>query len=173
MPGHRSEEAWSGWRSIPRLAVRLASVPVVVGCASVGAALLLGRSVGEVLRTASRALEEVAANAKQTGAIATWLRSTPRTTSRNGGARPGAKPQRDALEAPAGAELEGRDGASRREGGADGARSGPTRVEPALADASQWIVWPHSVSAVARAGMALRLGLSRARTPRSATVATR
>ena len=64
-------------------------------------------------------------------------------------------------------------GASLSEGVPDGARSGPTEAEPALAEGSQGIVWFHSVSAVEWAGAALRLGLSRARTPRSTTVATR
>ena len=54
-----------------------------------------------------------------------------------------------------------------------GARSGPTGAEPALAAGSQAIVWLHSVRAVEWAGTIPRLGLSRARTPRSTTVATR
>jgi len=64
-------------------------------------------------------------------------------------------------------------GSSLSEGGPDGARRGPTGAEPAFAEGSQGIVWLHSVSAVEWAGTILRLGLSRAKTPRSATVATR
>jgi len=64
-------------------------------------------------------------------------------------------------------------GASLSEGDPAGARSGPTGAEPGLAAGSQAIVWLHSVRTVEWAGTIPRLGLSRARTPRSTTVATR
>ena len=70
------EEAWLSWRSIPRLAASVASVPVVVGYASVGAVRLLGRSVGEVLRGASWALDQIVRNAERSKAVGEGLRKS-------------------------------------------------------------------------------------------------
>ena len=70
------EEAWLSWRSIPRLAASVASVPLVVGYASVGAARLLGRSVGEVLRGASWALDQIVRNTERSKAVGKGLRKS-------------------------------------------------------------------------------------------------
>ena len=70
------EEAWLSWRSIPRLAASVASVPLVVGYASVGAARLLGRSVGEVLRGASWALDQIVRNTERSKAVGEGLRKS-------------------------------------------------------------------------------------------------
>ena len=78
------EEAWLSWRSIPRLAASVASVPLVVGYASVGAARLLGRSVGEVLRGASWALE-CATKAQRNQ----WMKVPPKEVSVHLGSYPG------------------------------------------------------------------------------------
>src|SRR3989442_6935019 len=70
------EEAWLSWRSIPRLGASVASVPVVVRYASVGAARLLGRSVGEVLRGASWALDQIVRNTERSKAVGEGLRKS-------------------------------------------------------------------------------------------------
>src|SRR2546426_12286371 len=70
------EEAWLSWRSIPRLAASVASVPLVVGYASVGAARLLGRSVGEVLRGASWALDQIVRSTERSKAVGEGLRKS-------------------------------------------------------------------------------------------------
>src|SRR2546425_6302270 len=104
------EEAWLSWRSIPRLAANLASVPVVVGYASVGAARLLGRSVGEVLRRASWALDQIVRNTERSKAVGEGLRKSrkPAKGSRDSRAvmRSGAERREDATPgaAPAGGD---------------------------------------------------------------------
>src|SRR2546422_9499401 len=99
------EEAWLSWRSIPRLAASVASVPLVVGYASVGAARLLGRSVGEVLRGASWALDQIVRNTERSKAVGEGLRKSRKPAKggrdsravmrsgaeRRGGATPGGE----------------------------------------------------------------------------------
>ena len=65
---------WASWRLIPRLAASVASVPVAVGYASVGAALMLSRSAGELLRGASWALDQIVWNSERSKAVAEGLR---------------------------------------------------------------------------------------------------
>jgi hypothetical protein len=48
--------------SIREITAMVASIPSVTGYVSLGAAVLLGRSIRETLRAASRALDQVAAN---------------------------------------------------------------------------------------------------------------
>ena len=52
-------------RSIRQVTTSVASVPALAGYVSLGAAVLLGRSLGQALRAASRALDRAAANAVQ------------------------------------------------------------------------------------------------------------
>ena len=156
MAEDRAEEAWLPWRSIPRLAASVASVPVVVGYASVAAALLLGRSVGEVLRGASWALDQIVRNSERSQAVVEGLRK-------------GRKPAKD--NRPVGAV--GRSAAEHREPAPGGQAIGAspripedTRVQgdsigaPRLADAlegseggSQWIVWPDAACEVEWVGV--------------------
>jgi hypothetical protein len=65
----RTEDRWLSFASLPRVASSVASVPAAAGYVSLGAAVLLGRSIGHVLRTASRALDRVSANTAQLRAI--------------------------------------------------------------------------------------------------------
>ena len=46
------DEGWRSWRVIPRVVAGAVSVPVVVGFVTLGAAVLLGRSLREVAREA-------------------------------------------------------------------------------------------------------------------------
>jgi len=60
----RSEDVGlSRTRSIRQVTTSVASVPALAGYVSLGAAVLLGRSLGQALRAASRALDRAAANA--------------------------------------------------------------------------------------------------------------
>ena len=61
----RTEGSWLSLASIPRVASSVASVPAAAGYVSLGAAVLLGQSVSQVLRAASRALDQVASNTAQ------------------------------------------------------------------------------------------------------------
>jgi len=83
MAVEQDELGWPSWREIPRLATSVVAVPVVVGYVSLGAVVLLGRSVQEVLRGASRALDRVVGNTRETSAIGEWLRGKPTPTKRN------------------------------------------------------------------------------------------
>src|SRR2546425_5281019 len=140
------EEAWLSWRSIPRLAANLASVPVVVGYASVGAARLLGRSVGEVLRRASWALDQIVRNTERSKAVGVGLRKSrkPAKGSRDSRAvmRSGAERREDATPEgqPAGAaprvpEDTGAQGHSTK-------ATPPPRALEGFRDALHWVVWP-------------------------------
>jgi hypothetical protein len=51
--------------SIREITAKVASIPSVTGYVSLGAAVLLGRSIRQTLRTAARALDQVAANTVQ------------------------------------------------------------------------------------------------------------
>jgi hypothetical protein len=70
----RTEDRWLSFASLPRIANSVASVPAAAGYVSLGAAVLLGRSIGHVLRTASRALDRVSANTAQMRAIYSAMR---------------------------------------------------------------------------------------------------
>src|SRR2546425_13162059 len=138
------EEAWLSWRSIPRLAANLASVPVVVGYASVGAARLLGRSVGEVLRRASWALDQIVRNTERSKAVGKGLRKSrkPAKGSRDSRAvvRSGAERREDA---PPGAQPPG---ASPRVPQGTGAQGQPSKGPPlpqapqGLRGGVEWVV---------------------------------
>ena len=61
----KTEGTWLSLASIPRAARDFAAVPAAAGYVSLGSAVLLGRSIGQALRAASRALDHVAANTAQ------------------------------------------------------------------------------------------------------------
>jgi len=71
----RPEGSWLSLASIPRVASSVASVPAAAGYVSLGAALLIGRSISQVLRAASRALDQVASNTAQVRLFYSPLRS--------------------------------------------------------------------------------------------------
>ena len=52
MRGGVEDEGWRPWRLIPRIAVGAVSLPVIVGFVTLGAALLVGRSLREMAREA-------------------------------------------------------------------------------------------------------------------------
>ena len=89
----RTEDRWLSFASLPRVASSVASVPATAGCVSLGAAVLLGRSIGHVLRTASRALDRVSANTAQLratyGAVGKGVGSPPGEPGAHGAARDG------------------------------------------------------------------------------------
>ena len=140
------EEAWLSWRSIPRLAASVASVPLVVGYASVGAARLLGRSVGEVLRGASWALDQIVRNTERSKAVGEGLRKSrkPAKGSRDSRAvmRSGAERREDATP---GAQPAGATPRVPEDTGAQGHSTEAPPLTSALegfGDELQRIVWP-------------------------------
>ena len=44
------DDGWTGWRVVPRVVAGAAAVPLVVGFVALGAAVIIGRSVRDVLR---------------------------------------------------------------------------------------------------------------------------
>src|SRR5258706_7739115 len=57
----RTEDRWWSLSSVPDAVWSVASVPAAAGHVSLGAAVLVGQSMTQVLRAASRALDHVAA----------------------------------------------------------------------------------------------------------------
>ena len=73
MHAEHGDEGSSGWGMIPRLAGGAASLPLVVGFVALGAVVLVGRSLRDVVR------------------VALWRRFTPDGhPSRSQGSRPNA-----------------------------------------------------------------------------------
>jgi len=149
MAGDRGAEAWLSWRLIPRLAASVASLPVVVGHASVSAALLVGHSFGEVLRGASWALDQIVGNTERTKAIGQGLRRDRQPAKHKAEERREATPGGQ----PPSAGLHTREDTSAHVGSVDAGR-----VTEALGDLSgtescsetQWIVWRDAVCEAGR-----------------------
>jgi len=70
----RTEDRWWSLTSVPDAVWSVASVPAAAGHVSLGAAVLVGQSMTQVLRAASRALDHVAARTGEVRLLDTLLR---------------------------------------------------------------------------------------------------
>ena len=70
----RTEDRWWSLTSVPDAARNVARLPAAAGNVSLGAAVLIGRSMTQALRAASRALDHVAATTGEVGLLDRLLR---------------------------------------------------------------------------------------------------